>query len=143
MPVATICAERKEEMMMSFRNEKSGLCSPQFLEGFFTGHLWSVKACWQTQIPDRYILGVTVRRTIPSREEKNPIETWFYLDTDFTRLWRCNLHLLNRERFSRSPGNSSSASDNLEATERITLQGRVCLWRTMGLVTLQSPQTEE
>lgn len=74
---------------------------------------------------------------------KNPIETCFYLDTDFTCLWRCNLHLLNRERFSRSPGNSSSASDNLEATERITLQGRVCLWRAVGLVILQSPQTEE
>lgn len=45
----------------------------------------------------------------------------FYLDTDFTCLWRCNLHLLNREGFSHSPGNSSSASDDLEGTERIKL----------------------
>lgn len=30
MPVATICVERKEEMMTSFRNEMSGLCLPQF-----------------------------------------------------------------------------------------------------------------
>lgn len=38
----------------------------------------------------------------------------FYLDTDFTRLWGCHLHLLERERFAHCPGNSSSAPDDLQ-----------------------------
>lgn len=46
----------------------------------------------------------------------------FYLDTDFTRLWGCNLHLLERERFARCPGDSSSAPDDLQG-EGVRLLG--------------------
>lgn len=57
----------------------------------------------------------------------------FYLDTDFTRLWRCNLHLLEREWFAHCPGNSSSASDNLEG-EGGEAAGKLCLRLGAGKV---------
>lgn len=76
--------------------------------------------------------GRTTRRSIPTRKEEEVIEVYFYLDPDFPCLWGRNFHLLNREWFSWGPGNSSLASDNLEATKRNTLHGNICLQHTVG-----------
>lgn len=66
----------------------------------------------------------------------------FYLDSDFPCLWRCNFYLLNREWFIRGPGNSSPAPDNLKATKRNTLQGKVYFCQKARTVVLQSPKPE-
>lgn len=67
---------------------------------------------------------------------------YFYLDPDFPCLWRCNFHLLNRERFVGGPGNGSPAPDNLKTTDRNTLHGKVHLWQKARTVVLQSLKPE-
>ena len=49
----------------------SVLCLSWFVEGLFTGLLWTVKAYWQTRALGRYIQGIAIRRAVPRRQKRN------------------------------------------------------------------------
>lgn len=102
--------------------------------------LRTVKSSWRTQIPELY--SRYSHKKSKSHKGEKIIEMYFYLDPDFPCLWGCNFHLLNREWFAQGPGNSSFAPDNLEATERIMLQGRFTFDKKPGTVVVQSPKPE-